>query len=260
MLASIRTASAVPTPFCLMKMISEVAKAPIATANRSAAAVTIRPGALESDRDRLGVGGAVVAGLLDPREEEDRVVGREPEGDGEEQDRHRLLDRAAARSSRAGLRIDRPGRSGRGGRRRRSRLSTFMISDLIGSITDPVIRKRITRVATTMIPKAIGRWRAQARLEVDEVRGRPTDEDGRPRRRLDVADPVRRSPCSVAELNGFEETARITVTPSPSCCGGETAATPSVWPIRAATRHRRVRRDALDRDPDRRFPVRREIR
>jgi len=34
MLASIRTASAVPTPFCLMKMISEVAKAPIATANR----------------------------------------------------------------------------------------------------------------------------------------------------------------------------------------------------------------------------------
>ncbi len=43
MLASISTASAVPTPFCLMKRICEVAKAPIATANSSAAAVTIRP-------------------------------------------------------------------------------------------------------------------------------------------------------------------------------------------------------------------------
>ena len=43
MLASISTASAVPTPFSLMKMIWEVAKAPIATANSSAAAVTIRP-------------------------------------------------------------------------------------------------------------------------------------------------------------------------------------------------------------------------
>ena len=43
MLASISTASAVPTPFSLMKMICEVAKANIATAKSSAAAVTIRP-------------------------------------------------------------------------------------------------------------------------------------------------------------------------------------------------------------------------
>ena len=41
--ASISTASAVPSPFSLMKMISEVTKAPIAIANSSAAAVTIRP-------------------------------------------------------------------------------------------------------------------------------------------------------------------------------------------------------------------------
>ncbi len=41
--ASISTASAVPIPFCLMKMISEVAKAPIAIENSSAAAVTMRP-------------------------------------------------------------------------------------------------------------------------------------------------------------------------------------------------------------------------
>ncbi len=43
MLASISTASATPSPFSLMKMISDVTKAPIATANSSAAAVTIRP-------------------------------------------------------------------------------------------------------------------------------------------------------------------------------------------------------------------------
>ena len=41
--ASMITASAVPIPSSLMKMISEVAKAPIATQKRAAAAVTIRP-------------------------------------------------------------------------------------------------------------------------------------------------------------------------------------------------------------------------
>ncbi len=37
------TASAVPTPTCLMKMISEVANAPMAMLNSRAAAVTMRP-------------------------------------------------------------------------------------------------------------------------------------------------------------------------------------------------------------------------
>ncbi len=35
-----------------------------------------------------------------------------------------------------------------------------MISDLIGRITEPVIRKRITRVAPITIASAIGRWEA----------------------------------------------------------------------------------------------------
>jgi hypothetical protein len=34
--------------------------------------------------------------LLDPGEQEDPVVGREPEDDGEQQDRHRLLERPLA--------------------------------------------------------------------------------------------------------------------------------------------------------------------
>src|SRR5262249_45160187 len=41
--ASIHTASAVPRPSSLMKISFEVVNAPIATANSSAAAVTIRP-------------------------------------------------------------------------------------------------------------------------------------------------------------------------------------------------------------------------
>ena len=36
-----------------------------------------------------------------------------------------------------------------------------MISDLIGRTTEPVIRKRMTRVATTTIASAIGRWLAR---------------------------------------------------------------------------------------------------
>ena len=43
MVASIRTARAVPTPSSLISVIWEVAKAPIATAKSRAAAVTIRP-------------------------------------------------------------------------------------------------------------------------------------------------------------------------------------------------------------------------
>ena len=45
-----------------------------------------------------------------------------------------------------------------------------MISDLIGRTTEPVIRKRITSVATTTIASAIGQVLGEARLEVDEVR------------------------------------------------------------------------------------------
>ena len=41
--ASMSTAAAVPSPTCLMKMISEVAKAASATVSSSAAAVTSRP-------------------------------------------------------------------------------------------------------------------------------------------------------------------------------------------------------------------------
>jgi hypothetical protein len=41
--ASISTASAVPTPSSLMNTSLDVANAPIATANRTAAAVTMRP-------------------------------------------------------------------------------------------------------------------------------------------------------------------------------------------------------------------------
>ncbi len=36
-----------------------------------------------------------------------------------------------------------------------------MISDLIGSTTEPVIRKRMTRVETITIANAIGRWRVR---------------------------------------------------------------------------------------------------
>ena len=43
MVASMRTANTAPTPSSLMKTICEVANAPMATQNSSAAAVTIGP-------------------------------------------------------------------------------------------------------------------------------------------------------------------------------------------------------------------------
>ena len=52
---------------------------------------------LEPERDRLAVRQARVVRLPDPREQEDAVVGREPEGDREQQHRLRELERALAR-------------------------------------------------------------------------------------------------------------------------------------------------------------------
>ncbi len=54
------------------------------------------PSSSMSDRDGLVVGDAAVIGLFDPREQEDAVVGGEPEGDREEQDRLCRVERARA--------------------------------------------------------------------------------------------------------------------------------------------------------------------
>ena len=52
------------------------------------------PGPLEARRDRLGVGEASVARLLDPRQQEHAVVGGEAEADREQQDRLGGVERA----------------------------------------------------------------------------------------------------------------------------------------------------------------------
>ena len=52
--------------------------------------------ALEADRDRFGVRRPAVVGLLDPREQEHAVVGRQPEPDREEEDRLGGVERALA--------------------------------------------------------------------------------------------------------------------------------------------------------------------
>ena len=120
MVASMSTATAVPTANSLMKIRSEKTKAPIATANRSAAAVISR---------RFAASAAVIASrsltpwrrcLGDPLEQEDAVVGREPEGDGEQQDRDRRVERLLARVVQRSSKLGRPGRPGRGRRRPRA--------------------------------------------------------------------------------------------------------------------------------------------
>ena len=98
------------------------ARGPIATASRS--------------------DGAVVARLLDPRQQEDAVVGGEAEGDGEQQDRLRLTRARPGSCSRAGPRSGRPGRSAPAPRRSALSVSRFISSALIGSTTEPVIRNR----------------------------------------------------------------------------------------------------------------------
>ena len=96
--ASISTASAVPSPTSLMKMISEVTKAPIAIAEQQRRRGDDPAGALEPDRDRLASRDAPPSrASLIRDEQEHAVVGREPEGDREQQQRLGRLEPALAR-------------------------------------------------------------------------------------------------------------------------------------------------------------------
>ena len=77
--ASSSTPVAVAIPICWMNEIELVENAPMATASRIAAAVTTRPVRATPTADRLALGLAVVARLLDAAEQEHAVVGRERE-------------------------------------------------------------------------------------------------------------------------------------------------------------------------------------
>ena len=88
-----------------MKMICEVAKAPIAITNSSAAKVTMRPVRSSPSATASSFGRAAVVRLLDAREQEHAVVGREPERDREQQHRLGRLERALAREAEQALEV-----------------------------------------------------------------------------------------------------------------------------------------------------------
>ena len=94
--ASIATATAIPTPSSLTIRSPEVANAPTATQKRSAAPRSRPVRSLEPERDGLAVREPRVVGLLEPGEEEDPVVGREAERDREQQHGLSQLERSLA--------------------------------------------------------------------------------------------------------------------------------------------------------------------
>ena len=106
-------------PTSLTITIDEVANAPTATQKRSAADCDDPAGPFEPERDRLPVLEPRVVRLLDPREQEDAIVGGEPERDREEERRLGQLERALAAVVQERPPAARPGRSGRGAERRR---------------------------------------------------------------------------------------------------------------------------------------------
>ena len=74
----------------------EVANAPTAMQKSSAAAVTMRPVCSSPTATASRFGSPAVPLFLDPRQEKDAVVGREPERDRKEQHGLRQLQRALA--------------------------------------------------------------------------------------------------------------------------------------------------------------------
>ena len=148
-----------------------------------------------------------VARLLDPREQEHAVVGREPEGDREQQDRHASARARPGSGSRAGPRGGRPGRSKTRMPKTALRLSTFISSCLIGSTTEPVIRKRTIRVDHDHDRQGDRQVRREAVLEVDEVRRGASDQQLRAAGDRQVAHPLHRVAGSGRRCSGRSEIA-----------------------------------------------------
>ena len=128
-----------------MKTICEVANAPIAITNSSAANVTMRPVRCSPSATASSLGAPLSCTSLMRAEQEDAVVGREPEGDREQQHRLRGLDRALAGEAEQPLEwpswktsTSRPNAA--------LSVSRFITSALTGSTTEPVIRNRMTSV------------------------------------------------------------------------------------------------------------------
>ncbi len=109
-----------------------------------------------------------------------------------------------------------------------------MISDLIGSTTEPVIRKRITRVATTMIANAIGRCRTRLSWKSTKSAVAPPTSTVAP-----AGAGTSRIRSTVDWLasasNGLAEITWTTVTPSSSCCGRRDCGDPLGARIRAVS-------------------------
>jgi hypothetical protein len=117
-------------------------------------------GALESDRDRRRVGGSGVSRLLDPREQQDPVIGRQAEPDREQEDRLGRVERALASVGEEPLQVSvledqhqMPNTA--------LRLSAFISTALTGSTTEPVIKNRMIIVEPTTTASTAGRWLAR---------------------------------------------------------------------------------------------------
>ena len=82
-----------------------------------------------------------------------------------------------------------------------------MISDLIGRITEPVIRKRIIEGGDDDDREGDRQVADEAALEVDEVGGGAADQRGRARRRLAWRGSASPSSWLASELKGLAEIA-----------------------------------------------------
>jgi hypothetical protein len=211
--ASSKTATAVPTPSSWMNEIPEVANVPIATQNRSAAAGD--PPCAPSVRDRLAVL-EPVARLLDAREERSHSRWRAEGGGAEE---NGCVD--SSRRAPAPLEHD-------PGSKAAPSVGTFMISDFGGSTGRE--RKISVQVVNARIASAHGRCAAKCLL-VDEGGGLPSTSAGKLRAHRvdellgDVRETSSRGRCRGARGRGHLPRRRTSA--APGAAGGLGNPTPA---------------------------------
>ncbi len=223
--ASIATASAAPKPSSLMKKMSEVTNAPIATQNSSAAAVTRRPVRSRPWATASRAGQPVVVGLLDASEQEYAVIGREREGDDEQQHEVGLLqaaDRGEAQQRReVAVLEDQHEQPRADGDRQQVHRSAST-----GITSEPVIRNRkppVTSARTASVERGV---RGDRGLLVDEPRRGAADQQ--------VRTPAPAARAAGAPDAGWRPSRRCRAAPvrSPTCRARGSAAGPRAWPGR----------------------------
>ncbi len=208
--ASSRTATASPTPICLMSSVGSQAKIANTATITAAAAVTVP--AVDADPARHGVRGrqAAVVQLLDAADDEHVVVHRQAEQHREQEQRQPGDDGAVGVESEQALQVAAPGRSRRAPRRRRRPTAGSATIDVSGITSDRNVTSSSRNASPSTKANTSGKRVLDQCVEVVGAGGLAGD------RELGSAAAVRAWPAALGRAASGARSSRLVSLPLPT--------------------------------------------